>query len=112
MQFEKSVLKKYLLTKISDVLTVRATLSNNNTALQKYFTEKMITCVFKSSFLKRRVASSQESKYCKLGHRLESVLVKNLMKASHNKDCMHDALADLEVGLAMKMGNNMRTKLI
>ena len=70
------------------MLTVRASLNDNNTALQKYFTEKMITCVFKSSFLKRRVASSQESKYCKLGHRLESVLVKNLMKASLSEDCI------------------------
>ena len=110
MQFEKSVLKKDLLTKISDALTVRATLSNNNTALQKYFTEKMITCVFKSSFLKRRVASSQESKYCKLGHRLESILVKNLMKDSLKKECTYDTLAVIEVGLAMKMGNNLKTK--
>ena len=71
MQFEKSVLKKDLLTKMPNALTVRATLSNNNTGLQKHFAEKMITCVFKSSFLKRRVTSSQESKHCKLGHRLE-----------------------------------------
>ena len=80
MQFGKSVLKKDLSTKTHDVLTVRASLSNNNTALQKHFTEKMITCVFKSSFLKRRVTSSQESKYCKLVNRIESILVKNLMK--------------------------------
>ena len=34
------------------------------------------------------------------------------MKASLNKDCMHDMLAVLEAGLAMKMGNNMRTKCL
>ena len=33
MQFEKSVLKKDLLTKISNILTVRSTLSNNNTTM-------------------------------------------------------------------------------
>ena len=110
MQFEKSMLKKDLLTKISDVLTVRATSINNNTALQKCFTEKMITCVFKSSFLKRKVASSQESKHCKWGHRLESILVKNLMKDILKKECKCGMLAVLEVGLAMKMGNNLKTK--
>ena len=68
--------------------------------------------MLKSSFLKRRVASSQESKHFKLGHKLESVLVKNLMKASFNEDCTLDALSVLEVGLVMKMDNNMKTKIL
>ena len=51
VQHEKSALKKDSLTKMSDAPTVCASLSNNGTALQNNFTEKMITHVFKSSFL-------------------------------------------------------------
>ena len=66
--------------------------------------------MFKSSFLKRRVAALQESKHCKLGHRLESAFVKNLMKDSLKQECVCDILSVIEVGLAMKMGNNLKTK--
>ena len=51
MQFKKSVLKKDLLTKTSDTLTVRATLSDNNAALQKKITEKNdYACVWEFIF--------------------------------------------------------------
>ena len=36
-QFKKSILKKDLLIKLSDALSVRETLNNNNNALQKLF---------------------------------------------------------------------------
>ena len=62
----------------------------------------MITCVLKSSFLKRRATRTQHSKHCELVHRLESVLVKNLMQASLDKDLMCDAIATLEEGLVIK----------
>ena len=58
-QFEKSILKKDLLIKISETFLVRETLNNNSSALQHYFAEKMITCVLKSSFLKLQVAIFQ-----------------------------------------------------
>ena len=41
---------------------------------------------------------------------LESILVKNLMKDSLKKECVHGTLAALEVGLAMKMGDDLKTK--
>ena len=66
--------------------------------------------MFKISFLKIWVTSSQESNHHKLGHRLDSVLVKNLMKDSVKKYCAHDVIATLEAGLAMKIGNNWKTK--
>ena len=62
------------------------------------------------SYTKSRVASLQESKYCNLGHRLESIFVKNLMRDSLKKECMCDILAVIEVGLVMKIGNNLKTK--
>ena len=47
-----------------------------------------------------------------MGHRLESILVKNLMKDSLKKDSVHDTLPVLEVGLVMKMGNNLKTNIL
>ena len=89
------------------MLSVRETLNDNAiTTIHKTVRWKKITRAFESSLLKHRFDSSQESKYCKLGHRLELVLVKNLMKATLNEECTHDVTDILKEGLAMKIGSN------
>ena len=65
-----------------DILRERVALNNSGSSSHDYFIEKIISCIFKSSHIKSSAASSQEYKCWKLGHRLESVLVDNLIKYS------------------------------
>ena len=54
--------------------------------LMKYFTERLISSMLKSLHLKLHAAGSQESKHCKLGRKLERILVENLTKDSLEND--------------------------
>ena len=56
------------------------------------------------------MASSQESKHCKLWHVLEFVLLDNLMAMINRKEWVYDVITTLEDGLAMKMGNSLKSK--
>ena len=73
------------LIKICQNFLVQSDNSSNENLLQKYFNVKMITCVFKSLCLKCRVAASHESTHCKLVHRLDTVLIDNLVTPCHKK---------------------------
>ena len=68
--------KGEILNKIGTVLSTEL---NNSCASKKYFSQKIISYVFKSSYLKLRVARLQETRYCKIDHQLESVLINNLI---------------------------------
>ena len=71
--------KGEILNKIGTVLSTEL---NNSCASKKYFSQKIISCIFESSYLKPRVARLQESRYCKMGHWLELVLINNLIRDS------------------------------
>ena len=70
--FDKNAREEILLELQNNSHKTENTEINNQNLLRKHFIVKMTSCVFKSSHLKRRVAGAQESKHCKLGHRLET----------------------------------------
>ena len=49
--------------------------------------------------MKKKVAESQESKYCKLGYRLELIIIQNLIKDSREGIAIHQIHSIIEDGL-------------
>ena len=76
----------------------------NEYFLRKCVSEKMMSCIFKSLHLKRRVARLQESKY----HYLEIVLVSNLIKYSCDNKTVFKIYKIIEGSLAHKRSNNAK----
>ena len=63
---------------------------------------KLTSRIFKSSYLKRRVPGTQESKNFKLGHCLGTALVNNLIIDSRDDIMLHKIHRVLEDGIAQK----------